>query len=153
LQRAVDQPVADGPCVYLTSAGFFGCAAPTGDRIADLYWPGDLDLRNLDAQLGDLTSRLSPDTIIGVGVEQSYADADQRIWWYSGGSQSRLRETVRTESSMADRRIEVAGFRLLAFVCGELCDGGSGFDVDNDTSAIDCGGRRRPRKRGPSLGP
>jgi hypothetical protein len=137
LRRAVEQSVGNGPCVFLTSAGFFGCAAPAGDKIADIYWHGDLDLRNLDGRIGDLAFHLPADRIIGVGVEQSYADADQRIWWYSGGSRTRNRETVRGESSMTDRRIEVGGFRLLAFVCGELCDGGSGFDAEIDTTGID----------------
>ncbi len=137
LRRAVEQPAEDGPHVYLTSAGFFGSAAPAGDRIAGLYWPGDLDLGSLDSRLGDLASRLPRDTIIGVGVEQSSAYADQRIWWYSGVTRTRDRETVRTESPMAERRIEVGGFRLLAFVCGELCDGGSGFDPETDTAGID----------------
>src|SRR5690242_15417350 len=30
LRRAVERLGRDGPCVYLTSAGFFGCAAPAG---------------------------------------------------------------------------------------------------------------------------
>jgi hypothetical protein len=38
---------------------------------------------------------------------------------------------------MTDRRIEILGFRLLAFVCGELCDGGSGFDPETNTTGID----------------
>src|SRR5262249_37278650 len=104
LRRAVQQPAGDGPCVYLTSAGFFGCAAPAGDKIGDLYWPGDLDLRSLDRRIGRLAFHLPANTIIGVGVEQSCADADQRIWWYSGGSRNHIRETVRGDSSMADRR-------------------------------------------------
>src|SRR5262245_14444153 len=137
LHRAVEQPAGDGPCVYLTSAGFFGCAAPAGDRVADLYWPGDLDLRELDGRIGDLAVDLAADKIVGVGVEQSCADADQCIWWYSGGSRTRIRETVRGESSMTDRRIEIGGFSLLAFVCGELCDGSSGFDPETDTTGVD----------------
>ena len=137
LRRAVEQEGAIGPCVYLTSAGFFGCAAPTGDRIAALTWPGDLDLGDLDRRIGDLARRLPADTVIGVGVEQSWATADQRIWWYTGASRTRSHETVRNESTMADRRIEIGEFRLLAFVCGELCDGGSGFDPATDTTGID----------------
>jgi hypothetical protein len=125
------------PCVFLTSAGFFGCAAPPGDKIADLRWPSDLDLAKLGERIGDLVGRLPPETILGVGVEQSCAYTDQRIWWYSGGSRCRIRETVRCETPMAERRFEIAGFTLLAFVCGELCDGGSGFDPRANVTGID----------------
>lgn len=38
---------------------------------------------------------------------------------------------------MAERRIEIGEFRLLAFVCGELCDGGSGFAPATDTVGFD----------------
>jgi hypothetical protein len=33
--------------------------------------------------------------------------------------------------------LEVGGFRLRAFVCGELCDGGCGFDIAHDLQGID----------------
>jgi hypothetical protein len=38
---------------------------------------------------------------------------------------------------MADRSIQVGRFRVLAFVCGELFDGGSGFDAVTDTAGVD----------------
>ena len=91
----------------------------------------------LDGRIGELALRLPADTILGVGTERSCADPDQRIRWYSGGSRTRNQETVRGESSMTDRRVEIGGFHLLAFVCGELCDGGSGFDPERDTTGVD----------------
>lgn len=137
LQGVLGPAVQDGPCVYFTSAGFFGCAPPAGDRIRHIRWPGRLELSELNRRLGALTAALPFDQVLGVGVEQSPEYTDQRIWWYRGGSRVRHRETVRAESPMPDRRIEVGGFRVLAFVCGELCDGGSGFDAPTDTAGID----------------
>lgn len=137
LRRAIHQTTDDGACVYLTSAGFFGCAAPAGDSSRDFRWPGDLDLSGLNRQLGNLALGLPSEKVLGIGVEQSPEYADQRIWWYRGESRTRYGETVRANTSMSERLIEVGGFRLLAFVCGELYDGGSGFDPAADTDDID----------------
>jgi hypothetical protein len=135
LERAIEQTAEGGPCVYFTSAGFIGCATPAGDQTKDFFWPGDLDVSDLDRRLGDLASQLPADTRLGVGVEAS--DTDQKIWWYSGCRIARSPEIVRAETQMQDRLVEIGGFRLLAFVCGELWNGGSGFDITRDTVGVD----------------
>lgn len=131
LRRAVERTSETGPTVYLTSAGFIGCAAPEGDRTKDFYWPGGLDLQSIDRRLCDLAARLPPDALVCVGVEDSWEDEAQRLWLYAGGVSARVREIVRADTTLQWRSLQVAGFRLLAFVCGELWDGGGGFDPAN----------------------
>lgn len=127
----------DVPTVYLTAAGFCGCATPPGDSTTDLTWPGSLDLPRIDQEVGDLASRLPPESLLLVGVEPSWHDPDQRIWCYGGGDRTRRKNIVRAEADMVDRLLEVGEFRLLVFVCGELWDGGSGFDLATHTAGVD----------------
>ena len=135
LQRAIKRTEEKGPSIYLTSAGFFGCVAPAGDQI-NFDWPGEFDVSDLDRRLGELAMRLPADTRLCVGVEPT--SDDQWLWWYKGSVSSRFREIVQNCTEMQDRRIEVAGFRLLVFVCGELWDRHErGFNSARDTVGID----------------
>ncbi len=137
LQRAIDATHTDGPCVYLTSAGYFGCVTTAGDSTRDFSWPGDLDLGDLDRRLGAISATLPKDTLLAVGAEQSWETHEQKVWWYTAGSRARSGEVVRDATALADRVLDVGGFRLLLFVCGEFWDGGSGFDMTRDTKRID----------------
>lgn len=137
LHRAINATSVDGPCVYLTSAGFIGCVAPRGDRTKDFSWPGGLNLLDIDRRLGVLASTLPPDSLLAVGVEQSWKDSDQQIWLYSAGDRVRRGEIVRANSDMEHRQFVIGGFRLLFFVCGELWDGGSGFDMARNMEGVD----------------
>jgi hypothetical protein len=111
--------------------------APAGDSTSDLSWPGGLDLSDIDRRLGAISERLPKDTLLAVGVEQSGEAHEQKIWWYSAGDRSRCGEVVRDATALEGRVLEVGGFRSLLFVCGELWDGGSGFDMSRDATSID----------------
>jgi len=120
--------------VYLTAAGYFGCVAPPGDRL-ELLRPGGLDLDLLDRELGEQALRLPGDSLLGAGVEPSDRDSDQRMWWYAGGNRTVRKVIVRAGTRMQDRLLEVGGFRLPAFVCGEICDGGAGSTLSGTRQA------------------
>jgi hypothetical protein len=91
----------------------------------------------LDRSLGEIAAKLPKTTLLIAGVEPSWEDEHQRLWWYSGGLKNRCGEIIRAGTSLQNRLIEVAGFRLLAFVCGELWDGGSEFDIAKNAEGVD----------------
>jgi len=137
LCRVIEQTSRPEPTVYITSAGFVGCATPAGDSTKDFFWPGHLDLADLDRRFGEVACQLPEHTRLGIGVEPSWEDEHQRLWWYRWGVKSRCSEIVRAGTPLQDRLVEVGGFRLLPFICGELWDGGSGFDITRDTVGVD----------------
>lgn len=142
LRKAIDLVHPDGPIIYLTPAGFFGCASSRGDHINDgnLSWPGIADPAELTQLLGEQAAALPKDTMLAIGVDKGSEDALQEQWWFRGGRSEPERQLVRgamLKGEMKERTFQVDGFHVLGFVCGELWDGGSGFEFQKHTAGLD----------------
>jgi len=129
LEKAVRTIPSDSVTVYLTSAGFFGARAKDGRHAGD---GGDWellsasDLSTIDQGVGSLAATMPTDSFLVVGVDRDRGGT-QELWFYRGGTQVRFHCVARGD---APTRIDFAGFKALAFICGAIYDSSDGNPLD-----------------------
>jgi len=140
LRQAINDVPPEGPTLYFTAAGFFGCRAERGDKISDLAYSPMPELADLPALIGEIAAALPENCALAVGVDELDDDAFQSQWWFKGGSPDRIRHIYRCTSrdiNLQHRIVSIGEFSVIGFLCGELWDRGRAFDYEKDSRGID----------------
>ncbi|HYI00690.1 hypothetical protein [Hyalangium sp.] len=139
LERALmTAPPERGETIYLTTAGWFGCATPKGDTATGLTWLclSEAEEESLKKAVGLLVEKLPQTTQVAIGVDRRYGyDDQQELWWFQGGYSDVQATHVRTHKPVPR---SIGDYRVLAFICGAIYGfGGPALDVGRDLSGTD----------------
>lgn len=130
LEEAVAALPPQGVTAYLTCAGFFGSRAMDGRHAGDGGgWEllSASDLLTIEQRLGSLAAGMPKDSFLIIGVDRDEGKA-QELWFYRGGESARFQCVARGD---VPAKIDLAGFKVLAFVCGAIYDPKDGNPLDS----------------------